>query len=809
MEENSVPLQGILPTCYETLWEAVSSVDGATLWTRYLKTNGLNTIMEDEEYRGDIFVVQDAGLTECNVTDVFEWPQAACGQEILDLADILSSDDGAPLLMYSWLPRQTVSSVQVDAEGYPTLLSDATTMTNVTRMRFVDKNTVSLLQGIPAEKGRLGGFTNATIVDEVYVCDENKGHVYVLDRPLYPKGLPRVNSTSLPPLQEYCDDTIYNVVDNVAGMQLAAKLALGAYALPIMFPLTNPMTNMTLFTAKFDIQNLNLEEQGIGQEDDTDYKDAIVLYMFSSIVQGGYCPSDFGQDGLVLNTLAGTLTNNTYEIIVKQDVRDENIVTVELLFGDNTAAKYRAEYVGSACYSEVYRLDKVIVPWVNSTSPGYIDGIPFELLDNLPQVASQKDLFSINDSCGEPALSTSSSSSTLSAGAIVGIVLGSCVFVGVCVMVWILCRRKSQRYKAEHPRTVKPISSSKGTGWGKEEQEDFSEEKDKDTDMDTDPYSSDGLILNQSEVVIDRNPINGEKIFLGRGKFGTVYRGTLLGSEHVAVKCVREGEAGDKSTKKRSVDGVSSFEKMAHGEVMKEVRLLKSCRSKYIVSFMGVVFLDDEVQLVTELMPSGDLWNALREKDSTCLQKITWYDGGIFIAMDVAAGLIYLHTKKRVIHMDLKSSNILLEKRQRMSSTGSEYSGSYHAKISDVGLSRFLPVSREYLSDGSQGGTWNWCAPEVILNLKCGSSADMYSYGVVLWEICTGETPVRGCMREVKVPQECPQEIADLISACLTPPMSENKRPRAEEALATLQSVLEKSIPSGSTSLESSQESIY
>jgi len=96
------------------------------------------------------------------------------------------------------------------------------------------------------------------------------------------------------------------------------------------------------------------------------------------------------------------------------------------------------------------------------------------------------------------------------------------------------------------------------------------------------------------------------------------------------------------------------------------------------------------------------------------------------------------------------------------------------------------------------------CAPEVILNMKCSSSADMYSYGVLLWEICTGETPIRGRMRGPRVPEECPQAVADLICGCLWSEMNLNdtnsdrpwyklnvkRRPTASECFDMLSAML-------------------
>lgn len=54
------------------------------------------------------------------------------------------------------------------------------------------------------------------------------------------------------------------------------------------------------------------------------------------------------------------------------------------------------------------------------------------------------------------------------------------------------------------------------------------------------------------------------------------------------------------------------------------------------------------------------------------------------------------------------------------------------------------------------GGTWAWAAPEVLLGKRSTTQADIYSFGVVIWELVTGEQPVRGNARDVIVPAECP-----------------------------------------------------
>jgi serine/threonine protein kinase len=58
-------------------------------------------------------------------------------------------------------------------------------------------------------------------------------------------------------------------------------------------------------------------------------------------------------------------------------------------------------------------------------------------------------------------------------------------------------------------------------------------------------------------------------------------------------------------------------------------------------------------------------------------------------------------------------------------------------------------------------------APELLNGRKCTASVDVYSFGVLAWEVCTGECPRRGSMRDLRVPEECPQAVADLVAACL------------------------------------------
>ncbi|WIA13712.1 hypothetical protein OEZ85_007265 [Tetradesmus obliquus] len=97
------------------------------------------------------------------------------------------------------------------------------------------------------------------------------------------------------------------------------------------------------------------------------------------------------------------------------------------------------------------------------------------------------------------------------------------------------------------------------------------------------------------------------------------------------------------------------------------------------------------------------------------------------VAVAVARGMAYLHTRTPpILHLDLKSPNILVDERWRV-------------KITDFGLSRAR--QRTFVSSSAQGGTPEWMAPEVLRCESVAEPADVYSYGVVLWELITGRAP--------------------------------------------------------------------
>ncbi|CAL8464777.1 g4312 [Coccomyxa elongata] len=238
------------------------------------------------------------------------------------------------------------------------------------------------------------------------------------------------------------------------------------------------------------------------------------------------------------------------------------------------------------------------------------------------------------------------------------------------------------------------------------------------------------LDLDKLEVEVDEE---GEEVVLGRGGFGVVLKGTY-----------RHAPVAIKRLKDQSPEQQEAF--------LKEMAILRACRgSRYIVPFVGASLLPGDTILAMDFMEGGNLWEALTRIGRNGQPIYQWNGRGRRVAHDVALGLHYLHDS-RVVHLDLKSCNVLI------AADGT-------AKISDVGMAALL--SNNYLSRTAPAGTWAWVAPEVLMAGKVTDKADIFSFGVVLWEIITAERPTwRGNLREIRVPEEAPQEIADLVLRC-------------------------------------------
>ncbi|CAL8471556.1 g11098 [Coccomyxa elongata] len=255
--------------------------------------------------------------------------------------------------------------------------------------------------------------------------------------------------------------------------------------------------------------------------------------------------------------------------------------------------------------------------------------------------------------------------------------------------------------------------------------------------------------IRTEDVEICRYP-DGKPVELGRGGFCKVLKGLHGGVRKVALKMLLEVEDPEKEL----------------ARFTQELDLLRSLSfDSNVVQFYGAAVMEGCPVLVLECMEGGDLCNAISNDRSG---ELGWYNKGHKIALDVVRGLCFLHSCK-CLHGDLTSRNILLN---------GDYTG---AKVGDLGLAKMLQST---ITDMNVGGTLAFAAPELLLNMRCNEKADIFSLGVVLWNICTQEVPLRGHLRRVQVPAECPASIAELIDDCLERPPED--RPSAREAFEVI-----------------------
>ncbi|KAI9176647.1 hypothetical protein LWI28_005471 [Acer negundo] len=191
---------------------------------------------------------------------------------------------------------------------------------------------------------------------------------------------------------------------------------------------------------------------------------------------------------------------------------------------------------------------------------------------------------------------------------------------------------------------------------------------------------------------------------LGSGGFGSVFKGVLPDSSVIAVKKLESINQGEKQFRAE----VSSIGSIQH------VNLVRLC---------GFCSAGSRKLLVYDYMSNGSLDSHLFDrKDSKFLDWKTRYK----IALGVARGLVYLHAKCRdcIIHCDIKPENILLD-------------AEFHPKVADFGLAKLL--GREFSRVLTTiRGTRGYLAPEWISGVAITAKADVYSYGMMLFEFISG-----------------------------------------------------------------------
>nr|XP_057922382.1 mitogen-activated protein kinase kinase kinase 11 [Doryrhamphus excisus] len=236
---------------------------------------------------------------------------------------------------------------------------------------------------------------------------------------------------------------------------------------------------------------------------------------------------------------------------------------------------------------------------------------------------------------------------------------------------------------------------------------------------------------------------------IGVGGFGKVYRGTWRGGL-VAVKAARQDPDEDISVTAQNV--------------RQEARLFAMLTHPNIITLKGVCLQEPNLCLIMEYASGGPLSRALAGRRIPPHVLVNW-------AVQIARGMLYLHSEAivPVIHRDLKSNNILLAQ-----PIENECMEGLTLKITDFGLAREWHKTTKM----STAGTYAWMAPEVIKSSTFSKGSDVWSYGVLLWELLTGEAPYRGIdglavaygvavnKLTLPIPSTCPEPFAQLMSEC-------------------------------------------
>ncbi|CAM9101068.1 unnamed protein product [Lampetra planeri] len=269
---------------------------------------------------------------------------------------------------------------------------------------------------------------------------------------------------------------------------------------------------------------------------------------------------------------------------------------------------------------------------------------------------------------------------------------------------------------------------------------------------------------------IDVSTVKIEEV-IGAGEFGEVYKGRLKlpGKReiYVAIKTLKAG-----------------YVEKQRRDFLSEASIMGQFDHPNIIRLEGVVTKSRPVMIVTEFMENGALDSFLRQNDGqfTVIQLVGMMRG-------IAAGMKYL-SEMNYVHRDLAARNILVN-------------SNLVCKVSDFGLSRYLQDDTSDPSyTSSLGGKIpvRWTAPEAIAYRKFTSASDVWSYGIVMWEVMSfGERPywdmsnqdvINAIEQDYRLPppMDCPSALHQLMLDCWQ--KDRNVRPRFTDIVSTLDKMI-------------------
>ncbi|KAJ6820937.1 putative inactive receptor kinase [Iris pallida] len=197
---------------------------------------------------------------------------------------------------------------------------------------------------------------------------------------------------------------------------------------------------------------------------------------------------------------------------------------------------------------------------------------------------------------------------------------------------------------------------------------------------------------------------------IGEGGYGIVYHGVLADNSQIAVKNLLNNRG------------------QAEREFKVEVEAIGRVRHKNLVRLLGYCAEGAHRMLVYEYVDNGNLEQWIHGDVGPC-SPLTW-EIRMNIILGTAKGLMYLHEglEPKVVHRDVKSSNILLDKQ-------------WNPKVSDFGLAKLLGSERSYVTTRVMG-TFGYVAPEYASTGMLNERSDVYSFGILIMEIISGRNPV-------------------------------------------------------------------
>ncbi|KAL6647639.1 hypothetical protein ACP70R_015076 [Stipagrostis hirtigluma subsp. patula] len=265
---------------------------------------------------------------------------------------------------------------------------------------------------------------------------------------------------------------------------------------------------------------------------------------------------------------------------------------------------------------------------------------------------------------------------------------------------------------------------------------------------------------------------------MGSGAFGTVFHGKWKGTD-VAIKRIKNSCFMYPSPQADKL--VTEF--------WREAAIISQLHHPNILAFYGVVNNGPGGTLatVTEFMVNGSLKKVLIRRD----KYLDWRKR-VMLAMDAAIGMEYLHSKD-IVHFDLKCDNLLVNVKDPSRPI---------CKVADFGLSKMKQAT---MVSGGMRGTLPWMAPELLTmsGTKVSEKVDVYSFGIVMWEILTGEDPYDGMhyggviggilsnTLRPPVPTSCNPEWRKLMEQCWS--TEPERRPSFTEVASHLRTILEAS----------------